>query len=200
MIHIGVKYDMIIQQNFHLVSFTLILYLYCGKRRDIRWNIAGALGKSRGLRLYFILFPDSSHNTDSTKNQEKVYSVNVELFDHTWHYNFGLLWLTTHINYNIENMLAVWLACPHEFELQFIEEMRNIHIHRNISFLTVFSRSKCKWCYVCEILNISNILSLFVKRTCWLLGVNLSHHDGLSKLHRADIGFTQHTVFSRFAL
>ena len=50
----------------------LILYMYCGERRDIRWNISWAQGKSRGqsqrdfprLRLYFITFPDSRHNTD----------------------------------------------------------------------------------------------------------------------------------------
>ena len=42
----------------------LILYLYYDERRDIQWNIGGAWGISCGLRLYFIIFPDSSHNTD----------------------------------------------------------------------------------------------------------------------------------------
>ena len=37
-----------------------ILYLYCDKMRDIQSNIAGA----RGLRLYFIVYTDLSHNTD----------------------------------------------------------------------------------------------------------------------------------------
>ena len=49
-----------------------VLYLFCYKRRDIRWNIAWARGKSqgqaqrisRGLRLYFIVYPDSSHNIE----------------------------------------------------------------------------------------------------------------------------------------
>ena len=42
--------------------------IYCDERRDILWNIAWVRGKSWGisrqLRLYFIVFPDSSHNTD----------------------------------------------------------------------------------------------------------------------------------------
>ena len=41
-----------------------ILYLYCDERRDIRWNIVCTQGISWGLRLYFIVFPYSSHNTD----------------------------------------------------------------------------------------------------------------------------------------
>ena len=48
-----------------------VLYLYCDERMDIQWNLAWAQGKSRGkawgisqgLRLYFIVFPDSSHNS-----------------------------------------------------------------------------------------------------------------------------------------
>ena len=40
------------------------LYLYCDERRDIQWNLAWARGISRGLRLYFIVYPDSIHNTD----------------------------------------------------------------------------------------------------------------------------------------
>ena len=43
------------------------LYLYSDERRDIRWNIAWARGQNPrnfwGLRLYFTLYPDSSHNT-----------------------------------------------------------------------------------------------------------------------------------------
>jgi hypothetical protein len=45
-----------------------ILYLYCDERRDVRWNIAWAWGKLQGvfqgLRLFFIVFPDWSNNTD----------------------------------------------------------------------------------------------------------------------------------------
>ena len=52
-----------------------ILYLYYDERRDIRWNSAWALGHkgsseggargiSRGLRLYFTMYPNLSHNTD----------------------------------------------------------------------------------------------------------------------------------------
>ena len=41
--------------------------LYCDLSRKIRWNIAWALGKSLriflGLRLYFIVYPFSRHNT-----------------------------------------------------------------------------------------------------------------------------------------
>ncbi len=48
-----------------------ILYLYCDERRDIRWNIAWARGKSGGrsprgfprAQAIFIVFPDSSNNT-----------------------------------------------------------------------------------------------------------------------------------------
>ena len=40
------------------------LYLYCDERRDIRWNIAWAQGIFRGLRLHFIVYSNSSHNTD----------------------------------------------------------------------------------------------------------------------------------------
>ena len=42
--------------------------LYCDLSQEIRWNIAWALGKSLvislGLRLYFIVYPSSRHNTD----------------------------------------------------------------------------------------------------------------------------------------
>ena len=41
-----------------------ILNLYCDERKDIQLNMAWAQGKSCGLRLYFIVFFDSSHNTD----------------------------------------------------------------------------------------------------------------------------------------
>ena len=38
------------------------LNLYCDERRDIRWNIVWARGKSCGLRLYFIVSPVLSFN------------------------------------------------------------------------------------------------------------------------------------------
>ena len=52
--------------------YTELLNLYCDERRDTPWNIAWALGESRGqslkdfpmLRLYFIVYPDANHNTN----------------------------------------------------------------------------------------------------------------------------------------
>ena len=41
--------------------------LYCDSSQDIRWNITWALRKSLGLRLYFIVYPSSCHNTDSVE-------------------------------------------------------------------------------------------------------------------------------------
>ena len=49
-----------------------ILYLYWDERRDIPWNTAWteenpegeARWTSRGFRLYFTVYPDSSHNTE----------------------------------------------------------------------------------------------------------------------------------------
>ena len=49
---------------FHTVQCQWRLCLYSDKWRDIWWNIAWAQEKSRGLRLYFSLYPDSSHNID----------------------------------------------------------------------------------------------------------------------------------------
>ena len=39
--------------------------LYCDSSQNIRWNRAWALGKSLGLRLYFIVYPSSRHKTDT---------------------------------------------------------------------------------------------------------------------------------------
>ena len=55
--------------------------LYCDERRDIQWNIAWvqgnpegkAQGISWGLRLYFIVYPDSSQNTD-------IFNYNSSIF------------------------------------------------------------------------------------------------------------------------
>ena len=58
-------------QNFiseiwtELLKFHLVLTLQSENESwYILWNIAWAYGISRGLRLYFIAYPDSSHNTD----------------------------------------------------------------------------------------------------------------------------------------
>ena len=60
--------DNITQIMINLINTQKILYLYYDKRTDIQWNIAWVRGKprgiSQGLRLYFTVYLDSSHNTD----------------------------------------------------------------------------------------------------------------------------------------
>ena len=51
-------------KNRHTDIPSYRLYLYYDERRDIRWNIAWAWGTSWGLRLYFTVHPNLSHNTD----------------------------------------------------------------------------------------------------------------------------------------
>ena len=53
-----------LQCYLSIATKATVLYLYCDGRRDIRWNITGARGIYQGLRLYFIVYPDSSHNTE----------------------------------------------------------------------------------------------------------------------------------------
>ena len=60
------------RQSRYTFCWVSILFLYCDQRRDIRWNIARDRGKSQGrsprnfsmLMLHFIVYPNSSHNTD----------------------------------------------------------------------------------------------------------------------------------------
>ena len=40
---------------------------------DIQWNIAWAQGISRGLKLYFIVYPDLSHNTDILNYNSSIF-------------------------------------------------------------------------------------------------------------------------------
>ena len=48
---------------WHCVCFFFLLP-YCGKRRDIKWNIAWAQGISSGPRLYFTVYHYLNHTTD----------------------------------------------------------------------------------------------------------------------------------------
>ena len=53
---------------FFFVNLVWILYMYHDKRRDIRFDLAWAQGKSQEISLrlwlYFTLYPNSSHNTN----------------------------------------------------------------------------------------------------------------------------------------
>ena len=70
-------YTLVQEGNIEKVNFQYtpfknnVLYLYYDERRDLRWNIehkgnpeGEARGISWGLRLYFTVYPDLSHNTD----------------------------------------------------------------------------------------------------------------------------------------
>ena len=71
--------------------------LNCDSSRDIRWNIAWALGKSLGLRPWdLIIYPSSRHNTDSTLSRilwTPGRRQSTQIFTPNWLHSWCCRWI-----------------------------------------------------------------------------------------------------------